>query len=436
MSSNKKTQAFRGIRKSAHISRKILSKAANFSGRVEQKADQIIHGTDPTIKIHDTILFEKVYFETLEEVIPLHPALPRAGRRPGLTLLIPSLQKSSFFGGTATALILAALSARTQNMDLRIIETLRHGRAKIPELVSFYKAAGVFLSEEQIELIDVSGRKYNNYGYIDMHPEDIFMASAWWDAYVLDKLPLLRPYIYLIQDYEPIFYNNSDKYVLAESTYRSEKFIPVLNTELMYKFMANEGYEYIQKNGFWFEPAVNMGTVYGYPKQVSKAKKRLFFYGRESVSRNLFFSGLNVLNSLFTSQELVSSEWEIFMAGQDGIADIVLESGATVKNLGKMSLDEYHEFIKTVDVAISLMMAPHPNYPTLEFASCGAAVVTTKYKTKQDLSQYSNNIIVADATEQSLAEAIIKATKMSFSVRLQNAKKSNIPTSWQESLKK
>lgn len=430
---SKKTAAVRGIRKSAHISRKIFTKAANLSGRVEKKADRIIHGTDPTMRIHDSVLLEKVYYEALEEIIPIHPALPRAGRQANTTLFIPSLQRSSFFGGTATALILAASVAKKHNSTLRIVETLRHGKAHTDDLSKFLNSAGTSIAAEKIELIDLSGRRYNNYGYLDIHPEDTFIASAWWDAYMLDMLPLLKPYVYLIQDYEPIFYNNSDKRVLAESTYQSTKFIPLLNTKFMYNYMVSEGYEHIKENGMWFEPAVNMGAAYGYNEGSKKDKKRLFFYGRETVSRNLFFGGLKTLSSLFSKQQLHSDEWELFMAGQDGIPDIILESGDRIQSLGKMTLDEYHNFLKTVDVAITPMMAPHPNYPTLEFASCGAAVVTTSYKTKQDLSNYSKNIILTSAEPTQYEAAILRAASMSPEERLTNAKASNIPTTWKDS---
>lgn len=438
MSKKVKIVAVRAVRKSAHLSRKVLSVGANYSGKIENKAHRIINGTDQAIKLHDQVLFEKYYYEAMPYILPLHPALPKAGRKGKVTLFIPSLQKSSFFGGTATALIFAGLLAQKKGLEIKVVETLKHGKSTAEELSTFYGNNDISISSEHIEMVDVSPRKYNNYGYIEMHPDDIFVVSAWWDAYVVERLPLQNKFIYMIQDYEPIFYSNSDKYILAESTYHSEKFTPVCNTEFMRLFMEKEGYDYIAKNALVFEPAMNVGKRLGSSiKKKQYEKKRMFLYGRPSVERNLFLTGISAINSLFLDQQLDSSEWEIYMAGQDGITNIQLESGIVTKNLGKLTIDEYYEFAKTIDVAVSLMMAPHPSYPPLELASTGAMVVTTQYKTKQNLSAYSENIITVPIEIEAIKHAILRASKITYEQRIQNTKKATLlGTDWKKSLSK
>lgn len=428
-----KRTAVRTIRKSAHISRRVLSIGANYSGRVENKAHRIINGMDDTIKLTDKIQYEKLYYESIPYVTPVHPALPRVGRKPRTTLLIPSLQKSSFFGGTATALIFAALTANESDTDLLIVETLKKGQIKLEELETFYRKNDIVLKND-VSLIDISPRKFNHYGYIDLHPEDTFVCSAWWDAYIIEQLPLVKKFIYLIQDYEPIFYNNSDMYALAESTYNSEKFVPVCNTKLMHAFMSHKGYKYIAKDAVYFEPAVNIGEKIGVSNRTPKDKKILFVYGRPSVERNLFYTAIKVLEEVFTEQLLDPAEWKCYMAGQDGISNILLESGVQVTNLGKMDIDKYYEFARTVDLAVSLMMAPHPSYPPLELSSLGAAVVTTKYETKQDLSVYNKNLFMADTTITSIKQQLLDAAKIPLKQRIANAKQTKLPLSWKEAL--
>lgn len=433
--SKRKAQAVRGVRKAAYISRKVFSKAANFSGKVENKADRIIHGTDPTIQIHDKVLFEKIHAEALPEVVPIHPALPKTGRTGAATLFIPSLQKSSFFGGTATALIFTALVAQEKGLPIRIIETLVHGLASSADLSAFLQSVGIDFPDSEISLVDLAGRKYNHYGYLDMHPDDIYIASAWWDAHHLQQLPLLRKFVYLIQDFEPIFYNNSDHFILAEQTYHHDNFVPVCNTKLMYEFMSSKGYNHIAKNGLWFEPAVGVGHRVGYsPAKQTGEKKRLFIYGRPAVHRNLFHTALEVVNQAFATYMLDSLEWEVYLAGQDGLPDILLDTGITAKNLGKMSFEAYYDFAKTVDVAVSLMLAPHPSYPPLELASLGAAVVTTKYENKTDLSAYSKNIIITDSTIPALLEALQTAAGIDHQTRTANAKAIALPATWHDAL--
>ena len=99
-----------------------------------------------------------------------------------------------------------------------------------------------------------------------------------------------------------------------------------------------------------------------------------------------------------------------------------------------MTMEQYVEFSKSVDLAISPMMAPHPNYPTLEFASIGSAVVTTKYANKKSLDNYSKNIVISDIGVESLAGAIKQAAKISPAERAKNLSTTNILDSWDNAL--
>jgi hypothetical protein len=191
--------------------------------------------------------------------------------------------------------------------------------------------------------------------------------------------------------------------------------------------MIQKGYDIFSRYPFWFEPAVSnfkSGIT-------SRNKKRnMFLYGRPSVSRNLFYSVVIALENIFRNNLLDYNEWDIYMAGQDNLPTIELLRGVRIVNLGKMDVKDYIDFSKSIDLAISLMMAPHPNYPTLEFASIGSAVVTTKYAVKDDLSFYSKNILSADLTIQSISENILKAANMSYDTRINNLQYNNISTDW------
>ena len=426
--------AIRAIRKGAHLNNKGLHRVLGFTTKVEGKATRILDGTDYSVKPSSSVPFEKVYYNTLEYITPLNPAMPAVGSKPTVTLLLPTLDDGSFFGGTATALVVAAKLAKRQKRKLRIVQTLKTGH--VESLVPFFEREGVPMKDEDIKIISVADRAYNRYGYISMLPDDTFIASAWWDAYLLSQLPLTKKFIYLIQDFEPIFYNNGDKYILAESTYKTDKFVPLCNTRLMYDFMSDRSYPAFngRSKAFFFEPAVSrLSTGAVKPKQ-SAQKKRLFLYGRPNVHRNLFFTALESIDYAFKEGFLERDEWECYMAGQNNLPDIDLPSRMSVKNLGKMTMDEYVAFSKTVDLAVSPMMAPHPNYPTLEFSSIGTAVVTTKYANKQSLENYSKNIVMSDTGVESLAGAIRQAASLTEDVREKNLKDNGISDSWDQSL--
>lgn len=429
MESKMKKFTIRAARKSAHLSSKVLTKALRLTGKVENKATRILDGTDFSIKADASIPLEKIYYNTLPYITPINPALPAIGSVASIVLLVPSLNNKSFYGGTATALVVAGRIAQKEKRPLKIVQTLKTGRAD--DLSGFFKREGLNIPADQISVISVADRAYNVYGYLSMHPDDTYIVSAWWDAYLISQLPLTKKFIYLIQDFEPIFYNNSDMYVLAESTYKLGNFYALCNTKLMYDFMVERKYPAFKAgDATWFEPAVSR-TQSGLATQKKQGeKKRLFLYGRPDVHRNLFFMGLNSIDFALKAGFLDPNEWDFYMAGQDNIPDIKLTSGVTVKNLGKLDMEAYIDFSKTVDLAVSLMMAPHPNYPTLEFASIGASVVTTKYSNKTDLTSYSKNISVSDTDVESIAHCIKDAAKMAYNQRIKNLSSNKIPENW------
>lgn len=421
----------RAARKSAHISTSVLNKVLHVTTKVEDKATKLLNGSDFSHRIHATVPLEKVYYGAIPHITPLNPALPAVGSRASVTLLIPSLDNSSFFGGTRTAFIIAAKIAYKQKRPLHIVQTLKPGSSD--RLQEWFERDKLDLNPDDVTVSDVSSRRYNLYGYLPMHADDTLIASAWWDAKLIQDLPRRKRFIYIIQDFEPIFYENSDRYILAEATYKQDNFIPLCNTELMYEFMKERGYPAMPR-GTFFEPAVSLGDGRTLPARRQGTKRRLFFYGRTNVARNLFHTGLASIDLCFNKDMLNPNEWELFMAGQDNVPDIKLSSGVIIQNLGKMSMEDYTDFSRTIDVAVSLMMAPHPNYPTLEFASLGAAVVTTKYANKKDLSHYSKNIIAADTNEESIAGAINSAAKMSKAERESNLRASRIASDWNKAL--
>jgi hypothetical protein len=423
----------RAARKTAVQGNKVLKKASKLADKVEVKSTRILDGVDYSLRTNEIIPIDKIYYNTLPYVLPLHASMPAIGSNPTVTLLIPSLDGASFFGGTATALIVAAKFAIKKQRKLRIVQTLKTGHPG--NLSEFFASEGIVLSEDDIQVVSVADRAYDRYGYVSMHPDDLFIASAWWDAQILSQMPLKNKFIYLVQDFEPIFYNNSDMYVLAEQTYKGDKFIALCNTQLMHDFMKKRNYPVFDSDqSYWFEPAVSRIKSGQSIKKQTGEKKKLFIYGRPNVHRNLFFSALNSLDLALKSGRLKADEWEFYMAGQDNIPDVKLSSGAVIKNLGKMSVSNYTEFSKSIDLAISLMMAPHPNYPTLEFASIGTTVVTTQYENKIDLSRYSENIIVSETGTEAIAESIINAAKRTYKQRMDSLSTTNIHTSWDESL--
>jgi hypothetical protein len=416
--------ALRALRKSSHLSRKATTKGAHFFGRVENKATRLIVDKAGSMDGGESIKFDDFLFKNFPQVTPVHPALPQIGQKPSVTVFA-FLDPRGFYGGIATLLIVAASLAKKLDYDLRVAQTANY--SKDNEVLKFLKSNEIDIPESRFSTINLSHRTPYNYAYLPLHKDDVVIVSAWWDAYVASKLPLSKKYLYLIQDYEPIFYNNGDAQLFAESTYHTNDFLPLCNTKLMKDFFNAQKYKYIHENASFFEPAVGKEVI---ATGKSKSKKKMFLYGRPSVHRNLFFTALKSIDAAFSDDSLKPEEWNIFCAGQGNVPNINFQSGVTIKNLGKMDLDDYYKFASSIDVTISPMLAPHPNYPTLELASLGSMVVSTKYANKQDLSFYSPNILMAEPTIDDLAAKILKAATIEDGVRLKNLTKNKIGTNW------
>lgn len=426
-----KNLPYRVIRKIAHISFPLALKTAKLLEKVENKSTRIITQSDQVkvVEGKPQISIDTLFSQHLPQASLLYPALPEAGRKPAVNLLIPTLSKELVFGGIATALIAAVTVAKESKKDLRVVQTFKFGDSDIR---GFLDAKGIEFHGE-INVVDVSEKNHGKKVFLDLHPEDIYMASAWADAFVLDKLPLTNKFIYLIQDFEPIFYPNGDENVRSESTYRSNNYVALCNTELLHQHLTLMDYEAFKNTATtWFEPAVCVPLT---KKKEDTQKKRLFIYGRPRVKRNLYLSALEAINTAVQSESFNKDEWEIYMAGEDNIPDIVLDGGVKINVLGKMSLDDYYDFMQTIDIAVSPMMAPHPNYPTLEFASVGAKVVTTSFSVKTSLKKYSDNISVVAPNAQAMSNEIIRLIGMAGENKKVTGLKISM-TDWEENISK
>ena len=423
-----KKTALRAIRKTSHIAKQVGQKGVNFLGKVENKATFLINNGI----LGDSVKIDDIFYSKYPHLTPIYPSLPELGQKPSITVFA-FLHPSGFFGGIATLLFTAAKLANELNYNLRVVQTT--GYSDKVDVVKFLNDNGIDFSYDRYSTLNLSNRTNYNYGYLPLHPEDIIMVSAWWDARIASELPLKNKFIYLIQDFEPIFYNNSDAFTLSDETYRTEKFLPILNTEILLEYFRENDYEYITNNAVFFEPAPSPNAKL---KDFSKdtKNKKIFLYGRPNVDRNMFYTAIKAIDLAISDSRLENYNIEIYSAGSSDIPNIKLSNGVKINNKGKMPLNEYYKFIQTIDVAISPMLAPHPNYPTLEFSSTGATVVTTKWQTKQNLDRYSKNIFMCEPTIEDMSEKIIDAVLKNTKDILKDFKDNNLNTDWNKALDK
>ena len=88
-----------------------------------------------------------------------------------------------------------------------------------------------------------------------------------------------------------------------------------------------------------------------------------------------------------------------------------------------------------VDLGLSLMSTPHPSYPPLDLAACGAVAVTNRYGVKRDLSSYSSNIICSDLAHDAIVDGIAAGVRLAQDrkTRHRNYETQQLSRSWDSS---
>lgn len=352
------------------------------------------------------------FLDDIRQVLNENPAvneinpLPiRRSEHPGLriNLMIPAVSERHIFGGISTALQFFE-SFAPHAPDLRIIATdegsLRDERMDRDRFKGWTFADSTE-PDQPGRLITAVGHRR---GALPLRDNDVFIATAWWTAHLATALTRQqaewhggprRRFIYLIQDYEPLFHPWSARYALAAQTYDHRNgYTPVFNTSLLRDYMAGLGLA--APDALSFDPTLNRrlkDTVQGLAPM--PRERRILVYGRPSVDRNAYPLLVRGLRRL--AERVDVSGWQFVSAGEPH-APADLGGGATLTALGKLSLEDYARELRRCHAGVSLMISPHPSYPPLEMAANGLWVVTNHYPPK-DLSTWAPNIRSIDVAD-------------------------------------
>lgn len=349
----------------------------------------------------------------IPEITPIQPR-PSKFQGTRLNLLIPSIEFRDTYGGISTALRIFE-KLKTSVPHARILVTDASVRDYDKTKFREYTLTPPLLDSPGNSILELYDR--NNIT-IDVSAGDIFLASAWWTAYI--ARPLIhwqreyyklepKPLFYIIQDYEPGFYPWSSRYMLAESTYKADvPTVAIFNTGILQEFFERLGYTFFQK--YHFNPTINP-MLLEKAKIAQKTKRsspyQLFVYGRPSVPRNAFeiiIQGLHI----WVNSDPNAKNWNIVSAGEKH-PEIPLGKGIKLVSVGKLTLEEYANELIRSSVGLSIMISPHPSYPPLEMAAFGLEVITNSFANK-NLSEGSPSIIsIENLTPESIASALTDA---------------------------
>ena len=346
-----------------------------------------------------------------------------------LNIIFNGFDSGCFFGGKATALILAIQFASKYHYNLRVI-------SQNPDAAVFYEFLDLFhlKFEEEVSFFSI-----NSGQLIEIDEKDDFICTMWSNADIILNTQYIKGKIfYVMQEVETFFYDHGDNHLRCFSCLTDDRIIPIVNSKLLYDYLCSHGYNNVVNNGIYFEPVFSGNLLK--PSKDSfhkKDKYSLFFYARPSHQRNLFYFCLDVLNEAFNYGVLDKDEWVVYTAGDGNMPNFHFDVDVDIERLGVMSWNEYCDFMSTIDLCFSVIYTPHPSYPPLDAVTAGAVAVTNKFENKQDLSNYSKNIVMGDLNKKDMLRALECGSKLAKNVKVREAnyKTSNTAGEWQMAFK-
>ena len=369
----------------------------------------------------DTLLHQR-----FPELRPLPVfAAPHAALR--LTVVTDSINAGSLYGGVGTAIVLAALTARRLGATLRIVT-----RTEAPDMSNF----GAVLDVQGIDWtgnVDFVHAPSDGSGMgVPVGSGDLFLTTSWWTTWAT-RLSVPRARIaYLLQEDERMFYPFGDDHLRCTETLRDPDLLYIVNSEGLLQFLQADG---LAPKGTALEPSFPYTTYHPPAKPpATDAKRRFFYYARPMNPRNLYWRGLEALSGAIEAGTLDPNVWDFYFAGK-AAHDVRLPGGVRPRLLESMPWADYAAEIRQMDLGLSLMYTPHPSYPPLDLAACGAVVVTSRFGPKQSLDRYCSNIICAEPDLPSLVTALGEGARLAAdrSRREANYASAGLARDWERS---
>jgi glycosyltransferase involved in cell wall biosynthesis len=325
---------------------------------------------------------------------------------PAVTVLVPTLNPTEIYAGIATALDIGAGLAARGHLVRFVATDLPIASAEAShQFVAARLPPGTAPANARFSLL--CGRLQPS---LSFHPDECFLATAWWTAHLVEALRpagFRRPgFLYLLQDYEPNFYAWGPEFADAEASYRLD-FRPLFNTATLRDYFAALGFGFATQDAPCFAPSIDIPLFAKGKRPPAPARRRLAVYGRPAVARNMFPLAVEGIERFLQQTGLVPSQIEILSVGMPH-DHVALPGGHQITCLGKLPLEDYPDWLLTVDAGLSLMLSPHPSHPPLEMAAAGVRVVTNRFATK-DLSRLTPAILSVDTTPQSVADGLARA---------------------------
>ncbi|MFO0580003.1 MAG: hypothetical protein U1A78_39020 [Polyangia bacterium] len=354
-------------------------------------------------------------------------ATPR--KRPRINLITDSINTGFLYGGVGTASIFAALLAERLGCELRIITRLARADernfkhiatlAKIPDLgnVSFTLCA-----------------ETTNQAGFDVGEQELYITTSWWTTW--STVQTLGPsrVVYILQEDERMFYPYGDEHLRCTQTLSRPDLFYLINTKRLFEHLSGGDFPNVAARGTWFEPAFPSDLFFQQEPPRAGGKRKLLFYARPLNARNLFHLGIEALEHAIAAGVIDPNRWELHLVGRD-IPSLRFSRPIQIERHMNLPWREYAALVRSMDLGLSLMYTPHPSYPPLDLAASGAVVVTNRFGSKQDLDEYSKNILCVEPTVDDLVHGLAQGVRLAEDreARARNFRENGLHRDWRAS---
>jgi hypothetical protein len=359
-------------------------------------------------------------------------------RLPTVNVLVPAFDFGSMSAGFFGVFQVALLIKRC-GLPVRLVmyDDFDFDEANSRENLKNYPGLENLFHDMEVEYVGDRKRP------LRISSDDNCVATVWYSAYFARKIMSLRgggKFLYLIQDYESGFYPNSTFFALAEATY-SFDYSALFSTRALNDFFLKskigvfglQGTDYLYFNNAC-SSALQPQEEFVASRR-SDQPRRLAFYSRPAVHRNMFELGALALCSAYQQGVFASQKWEFIGIGL-GQVTIRLAPGVELKQMERMHLREYQNVISTFDVGLCLMASSHPSLLPFDLSGSGAVVVTNSFGTKDQayFDTVAEGVIVSTPDVPALVEALRAAVAASGDLagRYAHAQVMKYPRSWDE----
>jgi O-antigen biosynthesis protein len=342
-----------------------------------------------------------------------------------VSVVTDSINDGSLDGAVSTAIIMSALLAEARQARLRFIT--RTERAQPRNLENILSMYGINLPHEvEFEFAPFHDHKYE----ISVFDNEIFVTTSWWTTAAMMESVRHDAIVYLLQEDERKSYPYGDDHLRCAQLLHTRTIHFVINTRLLFGHFIGEGLTNVAERGVWFEPAFPKKIFY--PRNRSNSQKQiLIFYARPNNLCNLFYFGIELLELAVKRGIIDLAKWDIMLIGSH-IPSVTFGNNYVPEKRENLSWGEYAELLGKVDLGLCLMYTPHPSYPPLDLAASGAVAVTNRFGNKQDLHNYSPNIICGDLDLESMSTVLRKGIALSTNIaeRTENYRFTTLGSDW------